>query len=132
MIVKTDRLPTGSPDQLTDLRAALERNNGRCGLHFRSSISSLNDEAAKATKKLSEASKLLRKVRVDLSSQIDHFINLTNLLQRGDEELKNDLNRMRRHEMNSPLVREAIIAGRLPQRLLLLALVTFHICYRHT
>ena len=77
----------------------------------RSSISSLNDEAAKATKKLSEASKLLRKVREDLAAQINNLVNLTSLLHRGDEDLKNDLNTLRRHEMNSPLVREAIIAG---------------------
>ncbi|WAR02615.1 NOE3-like protein [Mya arenaria] len=77
----------------------------------RSSISSLNDEAARATKKLNEASKLLRKVREDLSLQITNLINLTSLLQRGDEELKNDFNTIRRHEINSQLVREAIIAA---------------------
>ncbi|XP_060561837.1 myocilin-like isoform X2 [Ruditapes philippinarum] len=77
----------------------------------RSSISSLNDEAHKATKKLSDASKLLRKVREDLTLQINNLINLTTLLQRGDDELKNDLNTLRRHDLTSPLAREAIIAA---------------------
>lgn len=77
----------------------------------RSSITSLNDEAHKASKKLSDASKLLRKVREDLNAQINNLINLTNLLQRGDDELKKDLGTLRRHELTSPLVREAIIAA---------------------
>lgn len=77
----------------------------------RTSIATLNDEAHKATKKLSDASRLLRKVREDLSVQINSLINLTNLLQRGDEELKRDLETLRRHELTSPLVREAIIAA---------------------
>ncbi|XP_053375608.1 olfactomedin-like protein 2B isoform X3 [Mercenaria mercenaria] len=77
----------------------------------RSSISSLNDEAHKATKKLSDASKLLRKVREDLTLQINNLINLTSLLQRGDDELKKDLFTLRNHELTSPLVREAIIAA---------------------
>ena len=77
----------------------------------RSSISSLHDEAARATKKLTEAGKLLRKVREDLNLQITNLINLTSLLQRGDEDLQNDFVTIRRHELNSQLVREAIIAG---------------------
>lgn len=77
----------------------------------RSSISSLNNEAAKATKKLADASKLLRKVREDLTQQINNLINLTSLLQRGDEELKRDLNTLRRHELSSPLAREALAAA---------------------
>ncbi|KAL4223234.1 hypothetical protein ACF0H5_016706 [Mactra antiquata] len=77
----------------------------------RSSISSLNDEAHKATKKLSEASKLLRKVREDLSAQIHTVINLTTLLQQGDDEIKKDLLTLRHQELASPLLREAIIAA---------------------
>jgi len=78
---------------------------------FRSSISTLNREAARASKKLTEANKLLRKVREDLNLQITNLINLTSLLQRGDDELQNDFVTIRRHELNSQLVREAIIAG---------------------
>lgn len=45
--------------------------------------------------------------------QINNLINLTNLLQRGDDELKKDLFTLRNHELTSPLVREAIIAGKI-------------------
>ena len=82
--------------------------------HFfivRSDIASLNDETAKAIKKLNDASKLLRKVRDDLNLQNSQILNLTSLLHKGDEELKKDFDNLRRHELSSPLVREAFIAG---------------------
>ena len=77
----------------------------------RSSIASVKNEYVKATRKLTDASKLLRKAREELTIQVNNLINLTSLLQRGDEELKRDLDTLRRHELTSPLVREAIIAA---------------------
>ena len=77
----------------------------------RSNIASVKHEYVKATKKLTDASRLLRKAREELTVQVNNLINLTSLLQRGDEELKHDLDTLRRHELTSPLVREAIIAA---------------------
>ena len=77
----------------------------------RSSITSVKNEYVKATKKLTDASKLLRKAREELTAQVNNLINLTSLLQRGDNELKQDLDTLRTHELTSPLVREAIIAA---------------------
>ena len=77
----------------------------------RSNIASVRHEYIKATKKLTDASRLLRKAREELTVQVNNLINLTGLLQRGDEELKRDLDTLRRHELTSPLVREAIIAA---------------------
>ncbi|KAH3877046.1 hypothetical protein DPMN_000901 [Dreissena polymorpha] len=96
-------LLTGETSNVEDTPVVFQLN--------RSSIASLNDEAKRASKKLIEANKLLKKVREDLSVQITNLINLTSLLQKGDEELKNDFNTIRRHELTSPLVREAIIAA---------------------
>lgn len=76
-----------------------------------SSIASVKHEFIKATKKLTDASRLLKKAREELTVQVNNLINLTSLLQKGDEELKRDLETLRRHELTSPLVREAIIAA---------------------
>ena len=77
----------------------------------RSSIASVKNEFLKATKKLTDASRLLKKAREELTAQVNKLINLTSLLQLGDDQLKRDLDILRSHELTSPLVREAIIAA---------------------
>ena len=87
----------------------------------RSSIATLNDETHKATKKLNDASKLLRKVREDLTNQVNNAINLSSMLQEGDDELKQDLEQLRKHGFESSLAWESMIAGR--AQLLILIMV---------
>ncbi|KAL3857329.1 hypothetical protein ACJMK2_012007 [Sinanodonta woodiana] len=76
-----------------------------------SSVTTIRDEGEKAMEKLKDAAVLLRKSRERMSSQINKLNNLTTLLQKGDSELKRDLDTLREKDLSSPLVRESIIAA---------------------
>ena len=79
---------------------------------FRSNIATLKDETHKATKKLNDASKLLRKVREDLTSSLNNPDELSKTLQMGDGQLTDDIEQLRKHGFESSLAWESMIAGK--------------------